>query len=299
MTGPSGAADAPGLPDDLELGPITLAVSDAAAVTEFYRDVLGFEDLGRDDGARRLGVDGRALVRLVDAPGSEDRPPGTAGLFHVAYRVPTREALGPVLERLRSASALSGASDHGVSEALYGRDPEGNGIEVYADRPRSDWPREDDGSVRIYTRPLDLQAIARVAPADGADRLPAGTTLGHVHLEVTDLERARRFYTDVIGFEEVTAVSGAAFLAVGGYHHHLGVNVWNGPSAPAGGPGLERFDVTLPGGAAVGALTARLEAAGHDQRLEDDAGDDTSAVTVADPDGITWRFVARGGHDDR
>jgi catechol 2,3-dioxygenase len=248
----------------------------------------------------RLVVPGsdRDLVELVAAPDAPPRPAAAAGLFHLALRVPDRGALGAALRRIRRAGAsLSGASDHLVSEALYLRDPEGNGVEVYADRPRAEWPTTPAGRVSMDTLPLDLDALAADAtdsppvdePAPGADgtaRLPPGTDLGHVHLEATDLDRARAFYVDALGLTvRDEGYDGAAFLAAGDYHHHVGLNVWNDRSEPVGDSrGLVAFELRLPDAAALDALRAHLEVAGVPVETSG------AGPAVHDPDGVAVRL---------
>jgi catechol 2,3-dioxygenase len=210
--------------------------------------------------------------------------PSQAGLFHTAFRVPSRAALGAALDRVRDRWALDGASDHRVSEALYLTDPEGNGVEIYRDRPRERWPRTDDGGVQMTTLPLDLEDVA--TESDGASDAPAGTTLGHVHLEVTSIAAAREFYADALGFDVKMDAGSALFLAAGDYHHHVGVNTWNGRSDPAGGRGLAWFEIVVPDGAATDAVRGRLSA------TEVECRDRDRGVEFADPDGIGIRLRA-------
>ncbi|MFB6223172.1 MAG: VOC family protein, partial [Haloarcula sp.] len=177
---------------------------------------------------------------------------------------------------------LGGASDHGVSEALYLTDPEGNGIEIYRDYPREEWPRGDDGRIRMGTYPLDLEPVE--AAAAGESGLPAGTDVGHVHLEVSSLEAFRDFYVDSIGFEVQTEAPAALFVAAGGYHHHLGANTWNNRSEPLGGRGLSWFEVVVPDTAVLDEIRARTAASQYPVSETDDG------VAVTGPDGIEVRF---------
>jgi catechol 2,3-dioxygenase len=206
-----------------------------------------------------------------------------AGLFHLALRVPSRAALGDVLTRLDdSPFTLSGASDHLVSEALYLRDPDGNGVEVYRDRPRDEWTFRDD-RVEMDTLPLDLDTLRDAATGASADRLPDGTDLGHVHLEVSSLADASAFYVDTLGLNVRTeSYQGALFVAAGDYHHHVGLNTWNGRRTSAGDHrGVEWFEFLVPDAAAVDALA---ESVGHTglRGVERD-GD---ALRLTDPDGV-------------
>ena len=185
----------------------------------------------------------------TDAP---TRHRSGAGLYHTAFRVPSRAALGDALARIRTHWQLGGASDHWVSEALYLTYPEGNGIEIYRDFPRNDWPRSDDGRVRISTEPLDLDSIE--AAATGNTQAPPGTEIGHIHLEVSSLDAFRDFYVDTLGFEEQTTLPAAAFVSAGGYHHHIGANTWHHRTAPVSGHGLSWFEVVVPDQGALNAV---------------------------------------------
>jgi catechol 2,3-dioxygenase len=257
-------------------GAVKLTVADAAGVADFYENTVGLERLADD----ALGAGGRPLVELNEAPQAPPRPSGTTGLFHLAILVPTRADLGTALRRLVAAGwGLTGASDHLVSEALYLDDPEGNGIEIYRDRPREEWPYVD-GQLQIATLPLDLTSIAAEAAAENAP-MAAGTTIGHVHLNVADIDDSRRFYVDALGFD-VTADSymGALFVSAGGYHHHLGLNIWNGagaPPPPAGSRGLDRFE--LIGVGELDPIAERLSEHGFDAERDGDV------LESADPSG--------------
>ncbi|MFW6449110.1 MAG: VOC family protein, partial [Halobacteriota archaeon] len=177
------------LPADTAMGPVELCVADADGVRPFYTDVVGLEVLERGPYQLDLGVGDHVLARLHEDPNRPARPSAAAGLFHVALRVPERSDLARAARRLRGADRLTGASDHLVSEALYSRDPEGNGLEVYHDRPEENWERTAEGGVHLPTWPLDLEALVAAAP-DDAGPLPPDTRVGHVHLEVTDLPAA-------------------------------------------------------------------------------------------------------------
>jgi catechol 2,3-dioxygenase len=279
------------LPASLALGAVRLRVRDVARAAAFYRDVVGLSPLGEEGGVVRLGVGGRALVELIETPNAPERARGSTGLFHLAILVPDRPALAVVLRRLVARGIRLGASDHIVSEALYLDDPEGNGIEIYRDRPRNEW-RWQAGTVEMATAQLDLRSVLADLP-DGAgldDPMPADTVMGHVHLKVGDLAAARRFYVDRLGFAVTTdRYPGALFVSAGGYHHHLGLNIWEsrgrGP-APQSALGLAHYTVVLPDAAAVAAVWAKLEGAGETVRgLE-------GGLAVADPWGIEAHVVA-------
>jgi catechol 2,3-dioxygenase len=275
------------LPASAHLGRIALRVGSVDRVTPFYRDVVGL-DVDRTEGGATLSGGGSPLVMLDEDPDAPARPTDAAGLFHLAVRVPTRAALGEALVRVdASAASLTGASDHLVSEALYLRDPEGNGVEIYRDRPREEWSFSGD-RVEMDTLALDLDDLRRAAAETADDRVPAGTDLGHVHLEVTSLDRARSFYVDTLGLNVRTeSYRGALFVAAGDYHHHVGLNTWNERGAPAGtSRGIEWFEFVLPDRTTHDDLFDRLAAAGHDV---------APGEGVSDPDGVGVRFVVGSG----
>ena len=222
------------LPTDARLGAIRLRVGDVERLTRFYEQAIGLQVV-EDGPVTALGVDGHALVELEAAPDAPPRPLHTTGLFHLAILVPSRADLALALRRVAAAGwRLSGASDHLVSEALYLSDPEGNGIELYRDRPRDEWPAVG-GVLQMDTLPLDLgNLLSEVDEANGDAGMPAGTTLGHVHLQVSDLTAAEGFWADALGFDVmVRGYPGALFVSAGGYHHHVGLNTWAGAGAPA------------------------------------------------------------------
>lgn len=270
------------LPDETHIGQTALRVADLDDLTAFYRDVVGLAVVGETESETTLGVESTPLLVLERDADAPPRHRTEAGLYHNAFRVPTRTALGDALTRVRERWHLGGASDHLVSEALYLTDPEGNGVEVYRDRPRDEWPRTDDGSVRMATDPLDLDGVE--AAAAGDDRAPPGTDVGHVHLEVSSLDSFRAFYVDTLGFEEQTTMPAASFVSAGGYHHHVGANTWHHRTTPARGRGLSWFEVVLPDDAALTAARERLDARGTAVEATDEG------FAVSDPDGIRLRL---------
>lgn len=293
MSTPSTApSSTPTLPDALRLGAAHLTVTDLDRSVAWYQDVAGLRQHGRDGAVARLGAGGEDVLVLHEQPGA--RPAGRhAGLFHVALLYPSRLELSRTTRRLATNRLpLTGASDHGVSEALYLRDPDGNGIELYADRPRSAWPAPTEAGqqVGMYTRALDVEDLLRVSDGEDVRRHAAeGLAVGHLHLHVGRVAQAVAFYRDLVGFAEVTTYPGASFLSAGGYHHHLAVNVWAGEGvgpAPADAVGLREWSAVLPDDAAVGAVRARLEAAGVAVADEGAAG-----VVLRDPWGIALRLV--------
>ena len=271
------------MPTPTRIGRVALRVASLDRVVPFYRDVVGL-DVARDGTGAVLSAGDDPLVVLREEPGAPERPSDAAGLFHLAVRVPSRAALGDALTRIESSDeALTGASDHLVSEALYLRDPEGNGVEVYRDRPRDDWTVTDDGGVEMDTLRLDLDEIR--AAAGGEDRAPPGTDIGHVHLEVTDLASARAFYVDTLGLSVRTeSYSGALFVAAGGYPHHLGLNPWNRRrTSSKKSRGLAWFEFVLPDREAMDGLRGSIPASAEVEQAD-------GTVVVTDPDGIELRL---------
>jgi catechol 2,3-dioxygenase len=284
----------------LALGPIRLAVADLAGAAAFYERAIGLRRLDGDDGAVRLGAaEGPPLVELRSAPDAPPRPRRSCGLFHLALLVPDRRSLAQALLRaVVGGGALTGASDHLVSEALYLHDPEGNGIELYRDRPREQWSRDERGELAMATLPLDLDALLAELPAAerepeaaAASAMPTGTTLGHVHLQVAELPAAEAFYAGALGFDvTVRSYPGALFLAVDGYHHHVGLNTWStagGPPLDPAARGLRDVALVLPDAAERDALAARVADAGF--AVEDSDGE----PVATDPFGIRVRLAAR------
>jgi catechol 2,3-dioxygenase len=204
---------------------------------------------------------------LVEEPGA--RPAGRhAGLYHFALLHPSRIELARAARRLAATrTPIEGASDHGISEAIYLPDPDGNGIELAADRPREAWPNlSDPATYAGGPEPLDLHGLLELTASEPVqERADRGLSVGHVHLHVGDIERGLAFYRDVLGFELMTLLPSAAFVAAGGYHHHLAFNLWRGPGAgpaPKGTVGLRHWTILLPDAAEVEAVSARLERAG-------------------------------------
>lgn len=240
------------LPPGSRIGRVRLRVSDLGASVEFYSDTLGFTVFADDGGTAVLGVGSdHPLLILQSAPGAPRPSQGTTGLEHVAYLLPSRIALGGLVRRMHEAGVpIRGFADHSVSEAVYLSDPDGNGIEFYADRAPEVW-RSVDGSIYMTTEPLDVEGLIDAAEQP-AEELPAGTSVGHVHLRVSTLEAAEAFYVDRLGMEVTTRrYPGALFFAADGYHHHIGVNVWGGvglPPAPTGALGLSSFEIVVPDG---------------------------------------------------
>ena len=282
------------IPPDTHIGKVRLRVADLDDLRTFYERVIGLRAAERDGDVVRLGPEGgEPLIELVSAPGAPPAPSFSTGLFHLAILVPDRQELARSLQRAAAADwRLTGASDHLVSEALYLQDPEGNGIEIYRDRPREQWDR-DGGELRMATLPLDLQGVLdELDSGDGpANGMPAGTTIGHVHLQVADIPSAEGFYNGALGLEVmVRSYPGALFLAAGGYHHHLGLNTWQSsgaPPPPEGALGLDRYELVLPSEAERDAAAERLGGSGDPVRLEE-------GVLATDPSGNRVLLTAAG-----
>jgi catechol 2,3-dioxygenase len=272
-----------------KLGPVALTVPDMARALQFYTDTLGLRTLQQRESVEVLGGDaGMPLVSLTETPDARPKPPRTTGLYHFAILLPSQRDLASVLRRLAETRyPLQGAADHGVSEALYLADPDGNGIEIYRDRPRDEWPWQAD-RLRMVTDPLDVDRLLaqRDDPWSG---LPSGTRIGHVHLHVADLNQAERFYCDVLGFELMQRYGQSAiFLSAGGYHHHIGLNVWAGvgaPHPPSDAVGLRFFTVYLPDGAELARVAARLRAADVPLAPPERGARAAGAFVVRDPAG--------------
>ena len=231
------------------LGAVHLTVTDLDRTVGFMQDAVGLRLHRREDGEAAMGAGAGDVVVLHENPAA--RQPGrTAGLFHYALLFPSREELARALQRLAATrTPITGASDHGVSEAIYLNDPDGNGIELYVDRPAEDWPppRRAGERVGMFTEPLDLDGLmAAVEGQEPTRHAEEGLRLGHMHLHVADVDEAVRWYADELGLEEMTRYPGAGFVAWDGYHHHLGVNVWRGegvPPAPEDAVGLRHWVV--------------------------------------------------------
>jgi catechol 2,3-dioxygenase len=279
------------LPSNTSIGYVHLQVAGLDQSLAFYRDLLGFQKIGSSGFTVLLSSSGKppAHVILTALPGARPKPPRTTGLFHIAIRLPERIALSQVFRHLLEGRwPVQGASDHGVSEALYLSDPDGNGLELYVDRPRQDWPWIG-GQVAMVTEPLDLQALLAESDQNPWKGLHPATDIGHIHLQVSDLARAEAFYSGLLGLD-ITQRSypGALFLSAGGYHHHLGLNVWAGhgaPPPPADAVGLFAYKVEIPDPSARQQVLERMEAAGLSVEEWSLDGQIAGAM-LRDPDGI-------------
>ncbi|MCL9818130.1 VOC family protein [Natronocalculus amylovorans] len=229
--------------DLTSIGRAALTVQDLDRMVSFYCTIVGLSVLETSADTTTLGVGPEPLLVLIEDKSAQPRTPQQAGLFHIAFRYPTDVALGAALDRVQSEWNLDGAADHLVSEALYLTDPENNGLELYIDRPRGAWPYRANGTIKIGTVPLALDGLTQ--SSDGSQTAPTGTTIGHLHLAVSSIDRARGFYVDKLGMTPQTTMESALFVAFGGYHHHLGLNTWQNRAEPAGGCGLAWFEFVV------------------------------------------------------
>jgi catechol 2,3-dioxygenase len=279
----------PAIDPSLSIRSVELGVSDLPRSIDFYERVLGLPLIAREPRSALLGPEReRPALVLSEIAEPVSAAPGSTGLFHVAWLHPSRQALAASVRRVSGEGwRFDGASDHGVSEALYLSDPDGLGIELYADRPRERWQRPKDGhGVAMVTLPLDLEDLLAQAAGAPPPSVPPGTGIGHVHLKVADVERAAAFY-EGLGFEEQARMPSAAFVSAGGYHHHIGLNSWQsagGAPGPAAAPDLRGVTFELAEGDAL----ERLEqAAGATGRREN------GTLLVRDPDGESLTFSLR------
>jgi catechol 2,3-dioxygenase len=279
------------LADGTRLGGVELTVTDLERSIAFYADVLGLRVSRREPGVVALGVGGEDLVTLHENPNAR-RPGRESGIYHLALLFPTREDLARVALRLAaSRTPIDGASDHGVSEAIYLPDPDGIGVELAADRPQAEWA---EGAAAEFQHggpaPLDLRDLLdRVAGEAPTQLAPAGLKIGHVHLHVGALDEGLRFYRDAIGFEVQMELPTALFVSAGGYHHHVAFNVWRGRGVPAAGSGvlgLRHWTLILDGEEELGAVRSRLAALGFAVEEREDG------LIARDPANIAVRITA-------
>jgi catechol 2,3-dioxygenase len=285
------------LPGGIRLGPVRLQVGDLNRSLAFYQDVLGLSPLDRDSSRAALGAeaDGAPLVELRERRGIRPAPRrGALGLYHFAILLPDRPSLGRFVRHLGEIGARAGAADHLVSESLYLQDPDNLGIEVYADRPRSSW-RRVGRELMMATDPLDMADLLEAAGETRWTSMPAGTTIGHVHLHVGELERAAGFYSDGLGFDRmVWHYPGALFLAGDGYHHHLGTNTWAGSNAIPAAPDdarLLEWTIELPEARHVKEAGGSLAQGGHPAEWQETSGGGPELVS-RDPWGTQLRVLA-------
>ncbi|HEY7479079.1 MAG TPA: VOC family protein [Gemmatimonadales bacterium] len=284
------APDGYRLPAELRLGPVRLQIGDLGRSLDYYERVLGLRAIQRSGAGATLGAqsDETSLIELRLRKGAVPVPRrGRLGLYHFALLLPDRAALGRLVAQLEALGVRIGASDHLVSEALYLNDPDGLGIEVYADRPRHTW-RMNGPTLAMATDPLDLEDLVRASAGKAWTGAPAGTRIGHVHLHVGGLERAAAFYHTGLGLDRIMLdLPGALFLSAGGYHHHLGTNTWASGASPAapGDARLLEWTIQLPRQSDIGDAARSLADSGY--QVEREEGD----AVVDDPWGTTLRLT--------
>ncbi|KKC47406.1 glyoxalase [Paenibacillus sp. D9] len=277
----------------VSIGLVKLKVKEIDRSVRFYTDIIGFQVLRRDEEGVWLTAGGpEPLLLLEERPDAVPAAGRTAGLYHFAILVPDRLSLGLVLRRLAEARLPVGQGDHWVSEALYLDDPDGNGIEIYRDRPRSEWKHDAEGHVLMGTDPVDVEGLLQLAEGQEWQGLPAGTVIGHVHFHVSDLQAAYDFYCGLLGFDLIAdgwQSMGALFVSAGGYHHHIGLNIWAGkgaPPAPERGVGLAYATILYPDAESLAAAMDRLRDGGAEVRDVPEGGE------VTDPSGIRLRLAS-------
>lgn len=281
-----------------KIGNIELQVGDLDRQANFYQDVLGFREVRGETNIVALSASGELPEQIIlrELKGARPRSFSSPGLFHVAFLLPDRTELARILKRVADRHwRFQGFADHGVSEALYLSDPEGNGIELYRDRPMADWPRRGQ-TIEMFTKGLDVQDLLREVgdfEKDNGGIHPA-TTIGHVHLQVSNLQRAGRFYNEILGFT-ITQDSylGALFVAADGYHHHIGLNTWNSEGAPSPLPdatGLLSFRITVSELENLDDIKRRLEG----EKVGVDETDGKPSFQFSDPDGIRINLSVQG-----
>src|SRR4051812_27882688 len=273
----------------LHIGAVGLIARDLDRLTNYYRDLLGLTVIERNHRLARLGVAGTALIDIERRPDARPDDSPQAGLYHTAFLMPTRQDHARwIMHVANSRIPITGASDHGVSEAFYLDDPEGNGIEVYNDRPRERWTWEN-GLVTMQTKQLDIEAILREIDPKAATypSAPAGLRIGHVHLRVGDIAEAEQFYRGALGLDLTRRRGGATFMSSGGYHHHVGANVWHSDGAGRRDPdraGLAWFSMETTDRAAYDATISRLKSANVPVNATPDG------IATADPFGTQLRI---------
>ncbi len=279
------------LHDKTKIGQVSLKVSNLERSIQFYTEVVGLQLLRQTADTAELTVDGKHPLLILNYVENAVILPrqSAAGLYHFAILLPNRVALGLSLRNLLAHEIEIGQGDHDVSEALYIHDPDNNGIEIYADRPRDQWKKDANGYYMMGTDPVDAEGLIAISENLPWQGLPQGTVIGHVHFHVSNLLTAQQFYCDVLGFDITCRYgSSALFVSAGGYHHHMGLNIWAGegaPPAPEQAAGLNYFELIVPDQQELDAITARLAAAGYGWQERD------SAIYVTDPFCIQIKLV--------
>ncbi|WP_270997650.1 VOC family protein [Listeria seeligeri] len=271
----------------MRLGEVVLNVGHLEEMAGFYQEVIGLTLLEKNERVVRLGVSGSnealLVLRKIDNAVVPEVP--RIGLFHTAFLLPTRENLADVLVHLiKSGYPIDGAGDHAYSEALYLHDIEGNGIEIYADRAKTDWMRDAEGNLPMVTEEVDVDGLLKIATGEAFTGMAVGTKIGHVHLQVSDVDKAEQFYRRALGLNLTTAIPSARFFAAGDYHHHIGTNMWAGrnlQNRQEQEVGLAWFTIITPGKEAI---SKQLEEQGYQvNRFE-------KTISVVDSNGIMIHF---------
>ena len=273
------------------LGKVVLKVENLDEMMDFYVNVIGLDIIDKKNQEVDLGIDTDKKVlltlRRLDEPSRKRTAPG---LYHIAFLLPSRKDLGNIVKRFQqNQQAITGAADHGYSEAIYLYDPELNGIEIYHDKDRNQWDIRDDGSIEGVTDPMDFEGVYAAADSEPAQKFPSGTTVGHVHLQVSDLEHSREFFGDVLGMGLKSSFSGQAlFYAAGNYHHHIGNNIWSTQgteAADSNAPGLDYFEIIVP---QLGDIKSHLNEVSYDfQELS------SEEIVLSHPDGMEVHILQR------
>lgn len=275
-------------PPQTYIGQVKLRVADLEESVAYYTKVIGLKIIEESQGKVSLGTGGKILLYLEEGQELKRHPDRHAGLYHFALLLPSRADLADVVKFYVLNRVPFGASDHGVSEAIYLNDPDGNGIEVYADKPDTGW-KWINGEIQMTTDPLDGDSLLKEASDTEWHGLPDGTIMGHIHLYMRHLGDAAAFYNDVLGFETVVSgYPGALFVSTGSYHHHIGLNTWHGANAPSVNPdeaGMEWFSIVFPDEQALLAAAARAEAVGLSVKQEN------NIYILKDPVGSNVRLV--------
>jgi catechol 2,3-dioxygenase len=260
-----------------EVGTVTLKVADLQRSITFYTQLIGLELFTQANGKAVLGAGKRIILKLEEVLGAQRLARNVTGLYHAAILFPSRYSLAIKITQLADIKYPFGYADHLVSEAFYLDDPDGNGLELYRDRPRSEW-QWDGLNIRMANAPIDFDSffgeIKEGDPALGNPAAPDGTKLGHMHLRVGDIPTAQQFYNGVLGWDMVATMPSALFISAGGYHHHIGMNNWesgNGKPTPENMAGLREYSISLPNTAELDRLTKQIEAAGILVELDGDS----------------------------
>ncbi|EUJ27899.1 VOC family protein [Listeria cornellensis] len=254
----------------------------------FYKEIIGLKVITDEDDKIELGVDGKVLLELVEVKRGKAPKQAKTGLYHTAFLLPSRQELGSFLHHLLASNyPIDGAGDHIYSEALYFRDPDGNGIEVYADRPRNEWERDELGNLPMATNEVDGDGILMAGAELEWNGAPRDTTIGHIHLQVSNLEETRQFYQTILGFKVTTEIPSALFFAAGDYHHHIGTNVWAGRDLLE----LEELETGLAYFTIQSEELGRLENQLMEKEIAFQKGSQ-NVLTLEDPNGITIKIVS-------